>query len=117
MFRPSLCWLALIAVLSISTHSLAKGGNMRSEDRYDPQHVENLPPEIRQQVLKLCPGARALHDFARYSDHLRKVVLHFEMLDCEKKPFCKQSGCFHQAYILSGGHYRLIESYSVPEGN
>jgi hypothetical protein len=40
----SLCLL----VLTMCTQSLAKGGNIRSEDRYDPQHIENLPPEIRK---------------------------------------------------------------------
>ena len=60
MFRQPLL-VALIAALPISEQSLAKGGNMRSEDRYDPQHIENLPPEIRQWVLKLCPAPKALH--------------------------------------------------------
>ena len=114
MFRPAL-WL--LAALLVSTQLLAKGGNMRSEDRYDPQHIENLPPEIRQQVLKLCPAPRALHEFARYSDHLRKVVLHFEDLYCGEKLFCGPSGCFHLTYILSGGHCRLVKSYSAPQGN
>ncbi len=117
MLRPSLCLIALVALLPISTQSLAKGGNMRSDDRYEPQHIDNLPPEIRQQVLRLCPAPKALHEFARYSDHLRKVVLHFEDLYCGEKPFCGASGCFHQTYILSSGHYRLLESYSAPDGN
>jgi hypothetical protein len=107
----------LLAVLLASTQSHAKGGNIRSEDRYDPQHIENLPPEIRQQVLKLCPAPKVLHEFARYSEHLRKVVLHFEDLYCGEKPFCGPSGCFHQTYVLSGGRYRLLKSYSAPEGN
>jgi hypothetical protein len=117
MSRPSLCLFALAAMLSISTPLLAKGGNMRSEDRYDPQHIESLPPEIREQVLKLCPAPKALHEFVSYSDHLRKVVLHFEHLYCGDKPFCGPSGCLHQTYSLTGGHYRLVESYSAFERN
>jgi hypothetical protein len=116
MYRLTPCLIALVA-LPVGAQLLAKGGNMRSEDRYDPQHIENLPLEIRKQVLKLCPAPKALHEFASYSDHLRKVVLHFEHLYCGAKPFCGPSGCLHQTYALSGGHYRLLESYSVPEGS
>ncbi len=88
---------------------------MRSADLYEPQHIDNLPSEIRQRVLRLCPAPKALHEFASYTDHLRKVVLHFEHLYCGGKPFCGPSGCLHQSYVLSGGHYRLVESYSAPE--
>jgi len=104
-------------ILPIATQSLAKGGPMRSQDRYDPQHIDNLPAEIRRQVFKRCSAPKALHDFASYSDHLQKVVLHFEHLYCAEKPFCGPAGCLHQSYVLSGGHYRLLESYSAPEGN
>ena len=117
MFRPRMWLTALVVALPIGAAALAKGGSMRSEDRYDPQHIENLPPEIREHVLKLCSAPKALHEFASYADHLRKVVLHFEHLYCGEKPFCGPSGCLHQSYVLSGGHYRLIESYSAPEGN
>jgi hypothetical protein len=116
-FYPSHCLAVLVAILPICTQALAKGGTMSSGDRYDPQHIGNLPPEIRQEVLKLCPAPKALHEFASYSDHLRKVVLHFEHLYCGDKPFCGPSGCLHQSFVLSGGHYRLLQSYSAPEGN
>jgi|SRR5579872_1095597 len=115
MLRPAPCLFALVAALAINVQLHAKGSNMRSEDRYDPQHIENLPPEIRQQVFKLCRAPKALHDFARYSDHLRKVVLHFEDLYCGEKAFCRSSGCFHQTYVLSGKYYRLTGSYFVSE--
>lgn len=117
MRRPAIWLVMLLGVLPVGTQVLAKGGSMRSEDRYDPQHIENLPPEIRQHVLRLCAAPKALHEFATYSDHLRKVVLHFEHLYCGEKPFCGPGGCLHQSYVLSGGHYRLIESYAAPEGN
>jgi hypothetical protein len=110
--------MAFAALLLFSTSSFAKGGNMRSDDRYDPQHIENLPTEVRAQVLQLCTTPKALHEFASYTDHLRKVVLHFERLYCGEKPFCGPSGCLHQTPVSSsGGHYRLIESYYAAEGN
>jgi len=54
----------------------------RSEDRYDPQHIESLLPELREAVIKKCDTARALHPFASYTDNLQKVVLHFEHFYC-----------------------------------
>lgn len=117
MSRAWLCFVVLVATPMIGAQCLAKGGNMRSDDRYEPQHIDGLPPEVREQVLRLCHAPRALHDFASYSEHLRKVVLHFERLYCSDKPFCGPSGCLHQTYVSSGGRYRLIGSYYAPEGN
>ena len=117
MLHASRCLMAFAALLLLSTPSFAKGGNMRSDDRYDPQHIDNLPTEVRAQVLQLCTMPKALHEFASYTDHLRKVVLHFERLYCGEKPFCGPAGCLHQTWVSSGGHYRLIESYYAPEGN
>lgn len=117
MSRALLCLVAIAAMPLVGAPSFAKGGNMRSDDRYDPQHIDSLPIEVREQVLRLCHAPRALHDFASYTEHLQKVVLHFERLYCGEKPFCGPSGCLHQTYVSSGGHYRLIESYYAPEGN
>ena len=117
MLHPSRLLIAVLAALFVGHHAVAKGGNMRSEDRYDPQHFEDLPPELRQEVLRLCAAPKALHDFASYSDRLQKVVLHFERLYCGSKPFCGPAGCLHQTYVSTGGHYRLIESYYAVEGN
>ena len=33
--------------------SFAEDGNMRSEDRYEPQHIDSLPSEVRQAVARL----------------------------------------------------------------
>jgi hypothetical protein len=113
--------MAVVAASLASTQltsmlAFAKGGNMRSEDRYDPQHIEGLPADVRQQVLQRCPAARASHDFAQFMDHLQKVVLHYERLYCAAESFCGPSGCLHQVYVSSGGRYRLRDSYFVPEG-
>ncbi len=56
---------------------------MRSEDRYNPQHIESLPPEIREAVIHLCATPRAMHTFAGYIETPQKVVLHFEHFYCE----------------------------------
>lgn len=117
MLHPSRLLIAVLASLLAGHHAFAKGGNMRSEDRYDPQHFENLPPELRHEILRLCPAPKALHDFASYSERLQKIVLHFERLYCASKPFCRPAGCLHQSYISTRGHYHLIESYYAVERN
>ena len=55
---------------------VAKDGGMHSEDRYNPQHILSLPPEIRASVIHQCGVPRALHDFAAYSDHYRICLLY-----------------------------------------
>ena len=43
---------ALILASLLSTQSSAKGGGMHSEDRYNPQHINSLPPEIRNAIYR-----------------------------------------------------------------
>jgi len=103
-----------VTMLLIGGGALAKGGSYHEEDRYNPQHIQSLPPEIRASILHRCADPRALHEFAAYSDHDR-IVLHFEHFYCQGRDvFCNASGCLHQLYVLSGGHYRLRRSYYAP---
>jgi len=107
-----------MAVLLTCTQSSAKGGSVRSEDRYNPQHIDGLPPEIRNAIYHKCSTPRALHDFASYSENMHRIVLHFEHFYCdERNALCNPSGCLHLVYFLSGGHYRLIGSYYAPAGD
>jgi hypothetical protein len=107
-----------MAVLLMCAQSSAKGGGMHSEDRYNPQHIENLPSEIRNAIIHRCNTPRALHTFASYSENLHRIVLHFEHFYCdERNALCNASGCLHQVYFLAGGHYRLIRSYYAPAGD
>jgi hypothetical protein len=108
---------ALVLVSLTGTQSFAKGGSLKSEDRYNPQHIESLPPGIHDAVNHQCGTPKALHDFASYTDNLQKVVLHFEHFYCNAGgPFCGPSGCLHQVYVSSHGHYRLLRSYYAPAG-
>ncbi len=117
MSRPLLSLVALIALPLISTQMLAKGGPYSSDDRYDPQHIENLPPEIRAKVLSKCSTPRALHPFAHSRDNMQTVVLHYEHFYCSTGGiFCGPSGCLHQIYVSSHGHFRLLRSFYAPLG-
>ena len=95
--------------------SFAKGGGFTKEDPDNPQHVDSLPPEVRAAVIRQCHGPKAHHYFAIYNDDLQRIVLHFEHLHCDSGgAFCSPSGCLHQVYISSHGHYRLLRSYYSP---
>jgi hypothetical protein len=106
-----------MAVLLTCAQSSAKGGTIRSEDRYNPQHIDSLPPEIRNAIYQRCGTPKALHPFATYFDNARRIVLHFEHFVCDGDgTYCTASGCLHQVYGSAGGHYRLIRSYYAPAG-
>jgi hypothetical protein len=108
--------LATFAVLfaCASTASVhARSGGHSGEDRWNPEHIGQLPSEVRDAVLRLCGHSPlAEHNFATYLQNSRLIKLHFEHLRCDAHPpFCNQSGCLHQEYILTGGRYRLLRSF------
>ena len=110
--------LVLVALLSANTYTTsadARGG-MGAEDPWNPEHIRQLPTEVRDAVMRMCAHVpRAEHYFATYFQNSRLIKLHFENFRCEGgAPFCNQSGCLHQEYILSGGHYRLLKSFYGP---
>jgi hypothetical protein len=108
----------LFALLMTCNGLSAKGGSYRMEDRYNPQHIDNLPPEIRTSILRKCKDPKALHPFAAYSDGSNKIELHFEHFLCDGDGgYCRSSGCLHQVWVLVGGHYRLMHSFYAPAGD
>ena len=109
----AMCLCVFTALLLTWASSLAKGGGMHSEDRYNPQHIDTLPPEIRAAIYHKCSTPKALHDFASYSEN--KIVLHFEHSYCNQQDtFCNSSGCLHHVYVSTGSLYRLLRSYYAP---
>ena len=108
----------LFALLITCNGLSAKGGSYRMEDRYNPQHIDSLPAEIRTSILRKCKEPKALHPFAAYSDGSNKIELHFEHFLCVGNGnYCRSSGCLHQVWILVGGHYRLMRSFYAPAGD
>jgi hypothetical protein len=117
-FLVSRCFVAFVLLASLDSQLLAKGGTVRNEDYYDPEHLNRLPPEVRDTVFHQCGTARAMHPFAQYKDNLQTLVLHYEHFYCSTGgTYCGPSGCLHQVYGASHGHYRLLRSYYAPEGN
>jgi hypothetical protein len=106
------CLCALTLVALPGDPSFARGG-YRTEDRYNPQHIDSLPPEVRSAIYRMCSEPKALHPFASYSDDMHRIVLHFEHFYCQQRDgFCSQSGvCLHEVYQSSGHHFQLIRRY------
>jgi hypothetical protein len=111
------CFCALIVLLTCGQAS-AKGGSYHMEDRYNPQHIDGLPSEVRNSILHKCTEPKALHPFASYFDNSRRIVLHFEHFLCDGDgTYCTSSGCLHQVWVSVGNHYRLMRSYYAPAGD
>ena len=112
------CLCTLVAVLATCVQLSAKGGSLLREQPYNPQHVDNLPAEVRTAVVHGCGAPKALHYLAGYRDNPRQVVLHFEYLSCNGgSVHCSPAGCLHQVYVFSGGRYRLVRRYYAPVGD
>jgi hypothetical protein len=113
------CFAAFLAILLTCGQLLARG-SWHSEDRYNPQHISSLPPEVRNFIVHRCSEPKALHSFAQYFDDLKGVVLHFEhfLCDGDGDTYCTVSSeCLHQVWVSIGGHFRLVRSYYAPAGD
>src|SRR5664279_3174150 len=106
--------LAIVVVmqLSVTSPALARGG-LAGEDRWNPHHIKDLPTEIQNAVARMCgQSSRAEHYFAGYFENSRRIVLHYEHFSCDgRRALCTHTGCLHQVYVSTGGHYRLLRSY------
>jgi hypothetical protein len=102
--------------------SAAARSSMPADDRWNPQHIDGLPSEVRNAIApyaRICGGPLAAeHSFARYfqSGSMKLIGLHFEHLRCgDRAAVCTAAGYLHQVYISTGGRYRLFRSSYVPE--
>lgn len=105
--------VALLVCVAGSPHALARASQAGHDDPWSAEHIDRLPPEIRNALIHMCGSSpQASHYFATYLDHAQLIKLHFEHLHCsEQSLFCKGVNCLHQEYMSSRGHYRLIRTY------
>jgi hypothetical protein len=103
----------LLLLLCNQPRALARGSQVGHDDPWNTEHIDRLPPEVRNAVIRMCRDPpRAGHYFATYFDNSRLMKLHFEHLHCDgQATFCRGDSCLHQEYISTGGHYRLMKSY------
>jgi hypothetical protein len=111
VFKLSLAILAACAALC--SEGRARGVGTAQEQPWNPEHIGGLPSEVQAGIARVCgASAHAEHYFATFFDNSRLIKLHFEHAHCRNdQPICNSSGCLHQEYILTGGHYRLLRSY------
>jgi len=106
-------------VVLAGSFSAGARSSMPADDRWNPQHIDVLPSEVRNAIVpyaRICGGPLAAgHSFVRYT--VKLIGLHFENVRCgNRASICKASGCLHQVYISrGGGPYRLFTSAYVPE--
>jgi hypothetical protein len=110
--------IGLLAIAGQASLAFARSGGIHSEDPWNPQHINGLPPEVRNALAHMCGTARAQHQFASYFQNSRVLVLHFEHFRCgNRAALCTQAGCLHQVYVSTGGRYLLLRSYHGPESD
>src|SRR5262249_20109103 len=111
--------IGLLATVSLASPASARGGPLHlSDPAWNPEHIRGLPAEVHDALARTCGDPHAEHQFARYSQGLRVLVLHFEHFRCgDRDARCTQAGCLHQVYTRTDGRYRLLRSYYGPESD
>ena len=86
-----------------------------AQDRWNPAHLSNLPPEIRVNVQKwetACGGSlAAAQQFALYLTlpGAQFIALHFDDFRCRNKSVhCSTTGCLHEVYVATTGRYHRV---------
>jgi hypothetical protein len=81
--KLALIAIGLFAAASLASPASARGGPLHlSDPAWNPEHVRGLPAEVRNDLAHMCGNPQAEHQFARYSQNLRTLVLHFEHFRC-----------------------------------
>jgi hypothetical protein len=92
IMKLALIAIGLIATTSQAPPAFARGGGIHSEDPWNPQHIDGLPSEVRNALVRMCEAPRAQHQFAGYFQNSRVLVLHFEHFRCgDRGPLCTQA--------------------------
>jgi hypothetical protein len=112
MMRGTLIAIGFLATASLALPAFARGSLHLLDPAWNPQHISGLPAEVRNALARMCRDSRAEHQFARYSQNSRLLVLHFEHFRCgDARALCTQAGCLHEVYTSTNGRYQLLRSY------
>jgi hypothetical protein len=100
---------ALSLLLWSDLPAVSKGSNPYKDDPWNPQHIDNLPVEIRQYIARICGGAaRAQHNFATYSPREKRWRLNLEYLQCNGLGESRRgSQCLNVDFVAVDAHFRL----------
>jgi hypothetical protein len=101
--------LRAVSIVCLAASLSAAQAQFARDPPWNAGHIDRLPAEVRSAVLAKCPTRPdAGHYFATYFHD--EVHLHYEHLHCAGASFCNASGCLHQTYKLSAGHYHLAKT-------
>jgi hypothetical protein len=66
----------------------ARGSQVGHDPPWNSEHIEGLPPEVRNVVIRMCRNSpRAGHYFATYFGNSHFIKLHFEHLHCDSSQY------------------------------
>ena len=97
--------LALDAALALSASPASARAAGTAHDTWNPAHIDQLPAPIRDRVRAACAAPRAQHDFARYRDGGRVVVLDFAYFRCGTVAPVAADGDLTQVLVWTGSRY------------
>lgn len=113
---------SLVAAMLVATplQGHAMGAPAFVDDRWNPAHVQALPPFLRarlQEAAPMCgPLLEAEHYIATYirAGKAEYAILHFESLRCTNREFiCHGGRCLHEVYKTIGTQSRrVLQSYT-----
>ena len=101
--------LAAVVLLCGVCSAFPKGSSVIKDDPWNPHHVNNLPPEIRNYIAEICKGPpSAQHDFATYLPQQRRWRINLEYLQCKGlSEFRRGNQCLDVDFIEVGSSFRL----------
>jgi hypothetical protein len=104
--------LAVLLYLICDQSSAFARGAVR-DDPWNPDHIDRLPTEVRNSVLRMCrERPRAGHYFATYLENSKIIRLHFELFSCDEGRSLRQDGaCLRQEFVSDGSRYRHARTY------
>jgi hypothetical protein len=101
--------LALSLLLSSVLPAASKGSSPFKDDPWNSHHLDDLPPDIRDYVARICRGpAAAQHDFATWSPRERRWRINLEYLQCTGMgEFRRGKQCLDVDFVEDGPHFRV----------
>jgi hypothetical protein len=106
---------AALAFCLLALPQSASAYGVLAQNPWNPAHLTNLPPELRDQARKweAACGApiAAAQRFALYltTSGTQFVALHFDDFQCRNRGVvCDASGCLHEVYVAVRGRYRKV---------
>jgi hypothetical protein len=101
--------LALCLLLCSELPAVSKGSAVNRDDPWNPEHIDNLPIEVRQYIVGICHGpASAQHDFATYSPQEKRWRINLEYLRCNGLgEYRRGNQCLDVDFIEVGSRFRL----------